>query len=403
MGFLDLFRKPKIELTHAQTMSGQIPLFSLGGSDIFAHDAVQNAIQCIASEMKKLNPQHVRSNETSDEDSVPGDIQRVLDNPNNLMTTSDFIEKVVWLLFLNFNCFIIPVFRTDKDGKRTYTGLYPIRPVTVDFEEDKEGELFVKFTFANSKSITLPYSEVIHLRYRFSVHDYLGGNEWGKPDTGALMETLNLNKNLLEGIAKAMNAATQVNAVVKYNTMLDKGKTEENLAAFTGLLQSNASGILPLDLKAEYTPINRDVSFVDPETVKFIDQKILRYFGVSLPILICDYTPQQYEAFYSRTLEPLVSSFSQAFTKTLFSPTGRSYGNKVVFYPGEMIFMTTSEKLQMVRLLGDSGALYENEKRRAFGLPPIPELVGVRTQSLNYVNSAIAENYQLPKEGGSDA
>ena len=49
----------------------------------------------------------------------------------------------------------------------------------------------------------------------------------------------------------------------------------------------------------------------------------------------------------------------------------------------------------MVRLLGDSGALFENEKRRIFGMQPLPELVGRRMQSLNYVDTSIAANYQL--------
>ena len=35
----------------------------------------------------------------------------------------------------------------------------------------------------------------------------------------------------------------------------------------------------------------------------------------------------------------------------------------------------------MVRVLGDSGSLYENEKRVAFGLRPLPELAGVEMVS----------------------
>ena len=53
----------------------------------------------------------------------------------------------------------------------------------------------------------------------------------------------------------------------------------------------------------------------------------------------------------------------------------------------------------MVRLLGDSGTLYENEKRVAFGLRPLPELEGKRMQSLNYVDVADAKAYQT---GGND-
>ena len=59
-----------------------------------------------------------------------------------------------------------------------------------------------------------------------------------------------------------------------------------------------------MDIKGEYVPIKRDIKLVDDDTLKFIDSKILRQFGVSLPILTGDYTKDQYEAFYQKTLEP---------------------------------------------------------------------------------------------------
>lgn len=56
-------------------------------------------------------------------------------------------------------------------------------------------------------------------------------------------------------------------------------------------------------------------------------------------------------------------------------------------------------------MLGDSGTIYENEKRVFYGLRPLPELVGVRMQSLNYVNADIAGTYQIGNsndEGGQN-
>ena len=152
-----------------------------------------------------------------------------------------------------------------------------------------------------------------------------------------------------------------------------------------------------MDIKGEYVPIKRDIKLVDDDTLKFIDSKILRQFGVPLPILTGDYTKDQYEAFYQKTLEPLIISISQAFTKSLFG-NQKNYGNKIAFYSKELMFMSVSQKLEMVRVLGDSGSLYENEKRVAFGLRPLPELAGVRKQSLNYVDVEIANQYQLQNQ-----
>ena len=159
-----------------------------------------------------------------------------------------------------------------------------------------------------------------------------------------------------------------------------------------------------MDLQSEFIPIQKDLKMVDDEMLKFLDTKILRHFGVPLPILTGDYTPEQYEAFYQKTLEPLIISLSQAFTKVLFTPTERSHGNAIKFYPKELIFMSMDQTLQMVTLLSNTGAMYENEKRVAFGLKPLKELEGIRKMSLNWVDVDIANQYQAGQvgNGGQD-
>ena len=409
MGWLsNLFKKQEEKVnnsTYAEVMSGYAPIFSQFGNNIYASDVVQQAVSCIVQEIKKLNPEHIIQN-GSDVIPVNSSLQRVLNNPNPLMTTSDFLEKVAWLLFLNYNAFIIPTYYVWRDDngnmKKRYDGLYPIAPSQVDFIEDASNRLYVKFRFNNGQEYTLDYRDVIHIKKNYSVNQYMGGNEAGQPDNEALLQTLKLNQQLLQGVSGAMKSSFAINGVIKYNTMLDEGKTEAALKELETKLKKSESGFLPLDLKAEYIPIKKEIQLVDPATLKFIDEKILRHFGVPLSILTGEYTKEQYEAFYQKTLEPLIISFSQAFTKTLFSDRERAFNNKVQFYPKELIFMSVSQTLEMIRLLGDSGALYENEKRVALGLRPLTELSGVRMQSLNYVNVEIANQYQTGNNGGAD-
>lgn len=399
MGLLDLFKKKqnKTEYKLAKALDGNAPLFSQFGNSIYASDVVQQAINCIANEIKKLRPEHIREDGT-DVIPVNGDLQAVLNNPNPLMTTSDFLEKITWLLFLNYNAFIVPTYYEwrDKNGtlRRKYDGLYPIQPSQVDFIEDASNQLFVKLRFNNGEDFIVKYSDVIHIKYRYSVNQYMGGNAQGQPDNDALLKTLNVNHQLLQGVSSAMKSSFAINGVVKYNTMLDEGKTEAALKDLESKLKKSESGFLPLDLKAEYIPIKKELQLVNNDTLRFIDEKILRHFGVPLPILTGDYTKQQYEAFYQKTLEPLIISFSQAFTKTLFTDKERAFNNQIKFYPKDLIFMSIDQTLEMIRLLGDSGALYQNEARTALGLRPLKELEGVRMQSLNYINCDIANVYQ---------
>lgn len=400
--FSNLFRRQPKNSKFAPTLDGWVPIYSQFGTNIYASDVVQQALKCIVDEMKKLNPTHVRYT-GSDPNPVKGNIQDILNNPNQLMTTSEFLEKIVWLLLMNYNVFIIPTYYTWVDEKtgaerRYYDALYPIKPTQVDFIEDAAGRLFVKFWFWNGETTTIAYDDVIHIKYNYSINEYMGGNEMGQPDHEALLGTLQLNNNLLQGIAKAMNASYAINGVVKYNTMMDDGKTEAALQALEQKLRNNESGFLPLDIKADFIPLEHKSELVDEATLKFIDEKILRNWGVPLSILTGDYTKAQYEAFYQKTLEPLIIAISQAFTKKLFTSREKAFGNKIELYPKDLIFMSVDQTLRMVELLANTGAMFENEKRVAFGLKPLPELEGKRFMSLNWIDANNASQYQVGKD-----
>jgi hypothetical protein len=191
-----------------------------------------------------------------------------------------------------------------------------------------------------------------------------------------------------------MKSSFAINGVVKFNTMLDDGKTDKALKELESKLKKSESGFLPLDLKSEFIPIKKEIQLVDDNTLKFIDEKILRHFGVSLPILTGDYTKEQYEAFYQKTLEPLIISFSQEFTKVLFTEGEKSHNNKVKLYAKDLIFMSIDQKINMIELLAPTGGMFENEKRVTFGLRPLPELVGKRYMSLNWIDATKANEYQ---------
>lgn len=393
VGLFDFINKYKAQKQHKQfasMLNGYTPIFSQFGQNVYASDVVQQSIACIVMELKKLHPEHVRMN-NGDPIPISDNIQTLLEYPNPWMTQSDFLEKIFWQLFLNYNSFVIPTYDVvfDKDGNKLkkYNGFWPVQPQQVDFLQDSSGQLFVKFTFANNYETTLRYDDVIHIRYRYSINEFLGGNAQGQPDNEALLKTLDMNHTLLEGVAKALKSSFAINGVIKYNTMLDDGQMDEAIKELEKKLQSNESGFLPLDLKGEFIPLQNQIQLVDSDTLKFIDQKILRHFGVSIPILNGDYTKSQYEAFYQKTLEPLVIAISQAFTKTLFTDREKSFGNRIKFYPDELIFMETGQKLELFDKLIDSASCYKNEFRTAFGMRPLPELAGQLAMSSNKTNA----------------
>lgn len=398
MGMFDFLKTARQRYKYAQMLNGRMPIFSQFGANIYASDVVQQACNCIVQEVKKLTPAHVRKI-GADVIPVADRLQSVLDAPNAVMTTTAMLERITMAWLVTMNAWIIPV--RDKNG--SITALWPVEPVRGTFIEDASGRLAVSLEFADGTETTVWYSEVIHIPRNYYAHPYLGGDVTGNADNAAILETLELNNTLMQGVAKGLKASYAVNGVVKYNTMLDNGTMAANIQALADRLEASESGMLPLDIKGDYVPIRRDVKLVDKDTLEFVDSKILRHFGVSLPILTGDFTAEQHAAFYQKTIEPFVVSLSQAFTKGVFSRQEIAHHNAVEFYPEELVFMSMAQKLEMVRELGPSGTLFENEKRRIFGMRPLPELVGVRMQSLNYIDQTHAAEYQLQNQKTKEA
>ena len=151
-----------------------------------------------------------------------------------------------------------------------------------------------------------------------------------------------------------------------------------------------------MDLKGNYIPINIDPKTVDKDTLDFLENKILRWFGVSLPILTGDYTDNQKQAFYDKSIEPIVVGLHQAFTSVVFTPTELAHGNEIVFYYHNLEMMSIESKKAIADTLGNRGALTNNFLLGMFGIEPY-EGGNVRIANLNYINAELADAYQMAR------
>lgn len=388
-------------MAYAKMMNGYTPVFTNFGEDIFASDVVQNAISCITTEMSKLNPKHIRTdNATGLQTVVNSAIGRLLKfGPNPLMTTSDFLEKITYLREVNKNAYIYPTFIEIPLGdgfyKKEYTGLWPLNPVEVNYLEDSTGKLFIRFYFTDGEPYTLPYSDIIHWRKDFSANDFVGGDANGQPNNKALLKLLQVNDVVVQGLDKGVKAGLTIKGILKINTMMDDDEQKKERERFELKMTDMKNGILPVDLKSEFTPITIDPKLIDKDTIEFIDKRVLANYGVSIKIFNGDFTEEEYQAFYEKKLEPMIISLGRCFSK-LFTQRELEVGNEIIFYNQGLMFMNTKNKIAAVDILSRVGTLTDNEILAVFGYPPF-EGGNVRNKSLNYINRDIADVYQLSK------
>lgn len=403
MGVISLLKKhreKKIISQYAKMMNGSVPVFSQFGDDIYASDIVQIAISCLQRDMSKLCPKHIRVDPVTGLQTVVNDeITKLLKfGPNPLMTTSEFIEKIVYLREMKKNVYIYPTFKeiplNDKQYKRQYTGFWPLNPSSVEYMEDNSGKLYIKFYFTDGEPYVFPYKDIIHWRKNFSANDFVGGDISGQPNNKALLKLLNANETIIQGLEHGIKAPLTVRGIVKVNTLLDDEEQQKEREKFEAKMKNTQSGILAIDLKSDFTPIKIDPKIIDKDTMEFIDKKILANYGVSLKIYNGDFTEEDYQAYYEKTLEPDIISLGRAFTKTLFTQRELEVGNEIIFYQQGLMYMNTSNKINAVDILTRLGTITDNQVLSIFGYPPF-EGGDVRHMSLNYINRDIADQYQL--------
>lgn len=405
-----LVTKENKQLQHFRMLDGGIPIFSRFGQNIYASDVVLNCIDIIATQISKLTPQHIFTGTSGNQQIPKSSINRLFQyRPNLLMSTKEFLEKIIWLLYINYNCFIYPTYELVTDSKgytsRYYTGFYPLNPTRVDFLQDPSGTLFCKLTFAGGGNFTIPYTDIIHIRKMFSFNELMGGGAGGQPPNETLLKVLQTNDVVMQGLPKAIKSSLSIRGIMKINTMLDDDKQKAERERFEAAIASGASSIIPMDLKGEYVPVAVDPKMVDKDTLDFLQNNILNRFGVSVPVYIGDYSDDQFQAFYEKALEPIIIALGQAFSWGLFTQRELNVGNSMVFYQKDLNYLSVASKLNLIKTMGEQGLLSDDQKLAILGYPPLADGTGSRrTMSLNYIDVLLANEYQMQRanaQGGS--
>lgn len=397
---MGIFKRKKKEGTKEsfQLLSNLNQIFTSFGTNINKSDVVKICIDRVASQCAKLKPRYIKVLDDRTVSEKNGRLSFILKNkPNSLMTPYDFIYKVITLLMLNDNAFIYPQYDSINGGLKA---LYPLRPTLVEIEIDNMDNYYLKFFFEDGRSFLLPYENVIHLRKFYGTHDLFGGSGYSS-DHDAILKTIKINDNVLQGIDNAIKSSMQIKGIIKMNGMLseaDKKKQRDLFdTALNDSITNKGSSIIPIDLKAEYIPIEVDPKLIDKDTLEFLQSKILDYFGVSVPIFTNNYSEDEFNSFYESTIEPLAIQLSEAFSLSLLTDNELARGEEIIFYSERLQYASWNTKVSAIEKLMGLGIMTLNESRGLLGLEPV-EGGNKRLQSLNYVDASKANLYQIGKE-----
>jgi len=390
-----IFKRKKKQGSHEpfQLISQlNIPQVSFG-TNISKSDVVKIAIDRIASQCAKLKPRHIKTENNRTVTDKLGKLSFILKHkPNEVMTPYQFIYKAITKLFIDDNAFVYPMFENGE-----LVGIYPINPIVVEPIVDNLNNYYLRFQFENQDSFTLPYENVIHLKRFYHDNDIFGGSGH-RGDQEALLKAININENVLQGLDNALRSSMQIKGLLKMNAMLSESDKKKQVNSFNDILRESVkvkgSSIIPIDLKSEYIPLSVDPKLIDADTLEFLNDKILNYFGVSSPIFSSNYSEDEFNSFYELTIEPLAIQLSEAFSLGLLTDNEIKAGEQIVFYSERLQYASWNTKVTAIEKLMGLGIMSLNESRALLGLEPV-ENGDKRLQSLNYVDATKANLYQV--------
>lgn len=382
----------QITETQLQMLNSYNPVFTTINGNTYDSKVARQCIDRIATHCAKLIPKHIKE---SIANPIKGDINFLLQNePNPIMIKFDFIYKTISMLYTDSNAFIY----IAKDERGMITGFYPVLALNYDLLQDITGTIYLQFQFINGQTYTIPYLDLIHLRLFYNKHDIFGtSNQVLKTD----IETAHTAS---EGIKNAIRTSNNLKGILKYtNSMLKEKDIKASKDAFVRdfLNMENESGIAAVDGKAEFQEINLKPIALDKDQLEQVNYNIFDYFGISEKIVKNNYNYEEWNAFFEGVIEPRAIQMSDAFTNKIFSRQARKEGHKIIFTTNRLQYASLPQKVELLKVASERGMITVDEGREILDFAPIGGEEGNKImQSLNYIDSSIANSYQGGENNG---
>ncbi len=321
-------------------------------------------------------------------------MNRILQSrPNPYMTAYAFYYRVAAQFVVYNNAFILPVF----DGGRL-TALYPINASRVDLVEYMGG-MYARMTFATGSVYSCPYEQLVHLRRHYLDNDIFGD------DNRPLTPTLDTADSFNQSMSKFAKLVAVIRGILKAPTVTkteDLNAKRDDFIRDNFKMENNGAGVIVIDSKYDYVPIAQKETPLPTGQLEFVRREIYDYFGVNEEVVQNKADAEKMDAFYRGQLAPFYMQLAQGLTNALFTEREQSFGNEILCELDRIQFETLDRRVSAAQYLTNIGALSLDQVLDIFGFPPIGGEEGKRrVQTLNMVNAAIIDKYQMTNAGSN--
>lgn len=313
---------------------------------------LDNIYNKIATDVAMLKFKHVKITEDSDglqkmDYYKHSDLMEVLTvNPNDYVTPVVFVADIVRTMLKNGIAVVLPKY---ENGALKSLWLAD----SFDLIEDHKIHLTVK-----NQSYTLDINSVwIFENPKQNISAQLGQiTKLIDDNLRAVSYKISRQGNTLKGLLK-----------MPFNSEDEemKKKAEERVSNILDAAKN--SGIGYLDKKEEFLELNNNYNTASPEELEFLKNQLYQAFGINEKLFNCDYTEEQYRAYFSSVLKVYQRVIEQEINRKYFSKTARTQGQTLIVY-FDMFDIASLKDLNKFAFDSKySGILNANEIRNIFG------------------------------------
>ena len=374
---LEKRKKERILKDNFKLLTGYSPIYTSYEGGLYEMGLTRSCIDKIATQCSKLNPTG----------TINKNYKRLLtllqNKPNKIMTTQQFLYRLVTILCVENNAYIIPVYRDDFS--ELIVGFYPIRAEGSKIVTDNNVDYLV-YKIQN-ETYAIEYSRVGSLRRHQYKKEYLGENN------SALSSTMDLIDIQEQGIKEGIKSSATIRFLARLGVIQndDSIKAEQKRLKEEQLSVENNGGVLIFDNKyADIQKVDSKPFIVDKENMDLIKNNVFDYFHMSEEILQNTATEDQWNLFYEDVIEPLAIQISQVLTNMLINEKDIEKGMCITLESTKLQFVSNNTKLQVSQQLFDRGILCVNQVMDIWNLPHVSE-----EENKRYIRKEYAEINRL--------
>ena len=324
------------------------PVFHNFAGQIYESELVRSAIEAKTRHISKLKVE-------MQGEAQPNLKAKLKHAPNEWETWPQFLARCSTILDCTNNLFIIPV----QNKYLETIGFFPVLPDRVKLVEDKNGKLWLRYTFRNNLSGIVEFDRCAYLNKHQYRSDFFGESN------RALDNTMDLIAIQDQGIKEAVKNSASYRFMAKVSNFTSPEDLANERTRFSRENFSGENGGLLLfpNTYNEIKQISTTPYTVDTEQMKLIQTNVYDYFGVNEEIIQGKAESDRLDAFFNSAIEPFAIALSEAMSRATYTERERSYGNHVYVNANRLQYMSQTAKVTVAKELGDRGILTINEIR----------------------------------------